>query len=335
MINRQNFLIIFVMVALTAVVAWTFDVWPFSSLKADQSEARSLQGAEGAALSPNSEVAETVLSGGPAKNLPSNTPISTFAAGNANGLRSIQAHPSKPRESSLHGADPSRVRNFLKKESRDYYPQSSISDGGAKAYTSTMGATAAAISDAKSSATTEIPSARSMDVTVEAPSGDEAPSVPMPVEEADGFTSEDLATVNAEADKSTVETAQESTVTLLDQSRRQSSQQKSNDQKSEVPSAQSMDVTVEVPDGEEVPLVLVPVDETDGFTPEDLAIINAEADKFVVETSQEGTVTQPDPSRWQSSQQKSDELFRTWYGNEAYMAMQERRYFESRLPNNP
>lgn len=81
--------------------------------------------------------------------------------------------------------------------------------------------------------------------------------------------------------------------------------------------------------------MLVPVDEADGFTPQDLAIIGAEADKFVVETSQRGTVTRPDPARWQSAQQRSDELFRTWYGKDAYMAMQARRYFDSLQTSQP
>lgn len=103
----------------------------------------------------------------------------------------------------------------------------------------------------------------------------------------------------------------------------------------ETVASRSIEVAVEVPPGEDVPLVLVPVDESDGFTPQDLAMINTEADRFVVEASQGGTQPQPDPSRWQSAQQQSDELFRTWYGADAYMAMQERRYLESQQTTLP
>jgi len=99
--------------------------------------------------------------------------------------------------------------------------------------------------------------------------------------------------------------------------------------------ARAIEVAVEVPPGEDVPLVLVPVDLADGFTPQDLAFIGAEADRFVVEASQGGTVPQPDPSRWHSARQQSDELFRTWYGTAAYMAMQERRLFEAQQPQPP
>lgn len=103
----------------------------------------------------------------------------------------------------------------------------------------------------------------------------------------------------------------------------------------ETVASRSIEVAVEVPPGEDVPLVLVPVDELDGFTPQDLAMINREADRFVVEASQGGTQPQPEPSRWQSAQQQSDELFRTWYGADAYMAMQERRYLESQQTTLP
>jgi len=99
--------------------------------------------------------------------------------------------------------------------------------------------------------------------------------------------------------------------------------------------ARTIEVAVEVPPGEDVPLVLVPVDGNDGFTQQDLSIIGAEADRFAVEASQGGTVPRPDPATWQSARRQSDELFRTWYGTEAYMAMQARRYSESAAPTLP
>jgi hypothetical protein len=94
-------------------------------------------------------------------------------------------------------------------------------------------------------------------------------------------------------------------------------------------------VAVEVPPGEDVPLVLVPVDGNDGFSPQDLSIIGAEADRFVVDASEGGTVPKPDPATWQSARRQSDELFRTWYGTEATMAMQERRYLEAQQAPSP
>jgi len=92
---------------------------------------------------------------------------------------------------------------------------------------------------------------------------------------------------------------------------------------------------LQVPSGEDVPLVLVPVTESDGLAPHDLAIISAEADRFVLEASSAGTRSQPDPKQWKQAQQNSDELFRTWYGTDAYMAMQARRYLESRISDQP
>lgn len=103
----------------------------------------------------------------------------------------------------------------------------------------------------------------------------------------------------------------------------------------EVGPLQRVELAVEVPLGQDVPLVLVPVDKIDGFTSRDLSVIGAEADRFIIETSQGGTVPRPDAVRWQSARQQSDEHFRTWYGTEAYMAMQARRYFESQQPPVP
>lgn len=94
-----------------------------------------------------------------------------------------------------------------------------------------------------------------------------------------------------------------------------------------------LDVAVQVPPGEDVPLVLVPVAEADGFTPQDLSVINAEADRFVVEASQAGAETEPSHSQWKQARQASDELFRTWYGQDAYMGMEAKRYFDAQ--NNP
>lgn len=103
----------------------------------------------------------------------------------------------------------------------------------------------------------------------------------------------------------------------------------------EVGPLQGVELAVEVPMGQDVPLVLVPVDQSDGFSSRDLSVIGAEADRFILEASQGGTVPRPDPVRWQSARQQSDEHFRTWYGTEAYMAMQARRYFESQQPPLP
>jgi hypothetical protein len=94
--------------------------------------------------------------------------------------------------------------------------------------------------------------------------------------------------------------------------------------------SQAREIVVEVPTGADVPMVLVEVKEEDGFTSSDLSRINQEADRFVVQASGNGTQLKPEPGLWQEAQQRSDELFRTWYGVDAYMAMQERRYFESR-----
>lgn len=97
----------------------------------------------------------------------------------------------------------------------------------------------------------------------------------------------------------------------------------------------AVDLAVEVPPGGEVPLVLVPVTEQDGFTPQDLAIIESQADRFLLEASQGGAVLRPDPASWQAAQRQSDELFRTWYGSDAFMAMQARRHFEGQAPPQP
>lgn len=92
---------------------------------------------------------------------------------------------------------------------------------------------------------------------------------------------------------------------------------------------QELEIAVEVPGGESVPLVLVPLSPDDGFTPQDLAIIEAEAQQFLVQASEAGAVFRPDPARWKSSQLLSDEQFRTWYGQEAFMAMEARRHFDA------
>jgi hypothetical protein len=46
-------------------------------------------------------------------------------------------------------------------------------------------------------------------------------------------------------------------------------------------------------------------------------------------------VTQPDATAWKRAQQASDELFRTWYGQDAYMAMTARRYFQPVSQTSP
>lgn len=96
-----------------------------------------------------------------------------------------------------------------------------------------------------------------------------------------------------------------------------------------------LDIAVEVPVTARVPLALVGVSEADGFTAPEVQIVNAEGDRFLVEVSQQGAVAQPDGATWKNAQQTSDELFRTWYGQDAYMAMDARRHFQSTTPSNP
>ncbi|MFZ4483506.1 MAG: hypothetical protein ACOYOL_05940 [Chthoniobacterales bacterium] len=90
-----------------------------------------------------------------------------------------------------------------------------------------------------------------------------------------------------------------------------------------------VDIAVQVPPGQDVPLVLVGVSEADGFSTAEIGSLNAAADQFVVDVSEGGATPQPNPIKWKQAQQNSDELFRTWYGQDAYMAMTERRYFDS------
>lgn len=89
------------------------------------------------------------------------------------------------------------------------------------------------------------------------------------------------------------------------------------------------EIEVVVPETAEIPLMLFPVVEEEGFTPEEITRMEKEADKFVETVTNNGTTSEPDPARWKSAQQNSDELFRTWYGTDAYMAMSAKRYLES------
>jgi len=102
-----------------------------------------------------------------------------------------------------------------------------------------------------------------------------------------------------------------------------------------VPAPQVVDIAVAVPPAATVPLALVGVSEADGFTTSEVQMINGEADKFLIDVSQAGTVTHPDATSWKRAQQASDELFRTWYGQDAYMAMTARRYFQPVSQTSP
>lgn len=83
---------------------------------------------------------------------------------------------------------------------------------------------------------------------------------------------------------------------------------------------------IEVPVGESVPLVLSEVLPEDDFTPSELAKNAALADEFLKSATQTDAASQP--VRWRSLVNQADELFRTWYGTDAFLAMEARRHQE-------
>jgi hypothetical protein len=86
-------------------------------------------------------------------------------------------------------------------------------------------------------------------------------------------------------------------------------------------------LSIEVPTGENLPLVLSEETIEDDFTPEEIVKNRALADQFLDEAKKTDAAT--DPVRWRRLVNHSDELFRTWYGTDAYLAMEARRYQES------
>lgn len=101
------------------------------------------------------------------------------------------------------------------------------------------------------------------------------------------------------------------------------------------PASRVVDIAVQVPPSASLPVALVGVSEADGFTANEVQAVNAEADRFLIQVSKEGALTQPDAASWQNAQRVSDELFRTWYGQDAFMAMDARRYDEAVASTNP
>jgi len=93
------------------------------------------------------------------------------------------------------------------------------------------------------------------------------------------------------------------------------------------PAAES---TIEVPQGASVPMALMDLTTDDGFTPSDLQKINSLGDQFVAEATQGNTGRSPNPTAWDNAQRRSDELFRTWYGDDAYNALTMRRFMDAR-----
>lgn len=83
---------------------------------------------------------------------------------------------------------------------------------------------------------------------------------------------------------------------------------------------------IEVPAGESIPLVLSEVLADDDFTPQEIAKNAALADEFLKSAIQSKAVSQP--AKWRGLVNQADELFRTWYGTEAFLAMESRRQQE-------
>jgi len=80
---------------------------------------------------------------------------------------------------------------------------------------------------------------------------------------------------------------------------------------------------IEIPAGEDLPLVLSEVMVEDEFTPTEIAKNAALADEFLESAAQTDAVSQP--KRWRQLVNQADELFRTWYGTDAFLAMEARR----------
>ena len=84
--------------------------------------------------------------------------------------------------------------------------------------------------------------------------------------------------------------------------------------------------TIEVPAGENLPLFLSEVMADDEFTPTEIAKNAALAEEFLASAAQTDAVSQP--QRWRQLVNRADELFRTWYGTDAFLAMESRRHRE-------
>ena len=84
--------------------------------------------------------------------------------------------------------------------------------------------------------------------------------------------------------------------------------------------------TIEVPVGENLPLFLSEVMAEDEFTPTEIAKNAALAEEFLASAAQTDAVSQP--KRWRQLVNQADELFRTWYGTDAFLAMESRRHRE-------
>jgi hypothetical protein len=83
---------------------------------------------------------------------------------------------------------------------------------------------------------------------------------------------------------------------------------------------------IEVPVGEDLPLFLSEVMAEDEFTPTEIAKNAALAEEFLNSAAQTDAVSQP--KRWRELVNQADELFRTWYGTDAFLAMESRRQRE-------
>ncbi len=124
-----------------------------------------------------------------------------------------------------------------------------------------------------------------------------------------------------------------------------------------------------MPPGTVEPVAFVPVTEADGFTADDLVKLDSLVDQFVAEVAPEtagavpsglsggapvppstpspessGSSEEPPPATpadkptvpaatWTEAQRRSDALFRTWYGDDAYSEMAARRFFQSQATN--
>ena len=85
-------------------------------------------------------------------------------------------------------------------------------------------------------------------------------------------------------------------------------------------------IELEVPKGEDIPLVFADVLADDDFTPAELAKNQSLADDFALKVATSGAAV--NPVRWRREVNHADELFYTWYGQDAYYAMQARRQNE-------
>jgi len=85
-------------------------------------------------------------------------------------------------------------------------------------------------------------------------------------------------------------------------------------------------IELEIPKGEDIPLVFANVLADDDFTPAEIAKNQSLADDFALKAATSGA--EVNPVRWRREVNHADELFYTWYGQDAYYAMQARRQNE-------